>query len=47
MAKGLTVFNLMPLGAPYSRRYKERVQRFAGFYMDEDPGAPTTIPNSS
>jgi len=42
--EGLTVFNLMPLGAPYSRRYRERVQRFAGFYMDEDPGAPNYDP---
>jgi hypothetical protein len=42
--EGLTVFNLMPLGDPYSRRYKERVQRFAGFYMDEDPGAPNYDP---
>ena len=42
--EGLTVFNLMPLGAPYSRRYIERVQRFAGFYMDEDPGAPNYDP---
>jgi len=42
--EGLTVFNLMPLGAPYSRRYRERVQRFAAFYMDEDPGAPNYDP---
>src|SRR5258708_26780587 len=42
--EGLTVFNLMPLGAPYSRRYRDRVQRFAGFYMDEDPGAPNYDP---
>jgi hypothetical protein len=42
--EGLTVFNLMPLGDPYSRIYKERVQRFAGFYMDEDPGAPNYDP---
>src|SRR3569833_604335 len=42
--EGLTVFNLMPLGDPYDRRYKERVQRFAGFYMDEDPGAPNYDP---
>jgi hypothetical protein len=42
--EGLTVFNLMPLGDPYSRRYRERVQRFAGFYMDEDPGAPNYDP---
>jgi hypothetical protein len=42
--EGLTVFNLMPLGDPYSRLYKERVTRFAGFYMDEDPGAPNYDP---
>jgi hypothetical protein len=42
--EGLTVFNLMPLGDPYSRRYRERVQRFSGFYMDEDPGAPNYDP---
>ena len=42
--EGLTVFNLMPLGAPYSRIYRERVKRFAGFYMDEDPGAPNYDP---
>ncbi len=42
--EGLTVFNLMPLAAPYDRRYRERVQRFAGFYMDEDPGAPNYDP---
>jgi len=42
--EGLTVFNLMPLGDPYSRRYRERVTRFAGFYMDEDPGAPNYDP---
>lgn len=42
--EGLTAFNLMPLGDPYSRVYKQRVQRFAGFYMDEDPGAPNYDP---
>jgi hypothetical protein len=42
--EGLTVFNLMPLGNPNSRRYRERVERFAGFYMDEDPGAPNYDP---
>jgi hypothetical protein len=42
--EGLTVFNLMPLGDPYNRRYRERVERFAGFYMDEDPGAPNYDP---
>jgi hypothetical protein len=43
-AEGLTVFNLMPLGDPYSRIYRQRVKRFAGFYMDEDPGAPNYDP---
>ena len=42
--EGLTVFNLMPLGAPYSRLYRDRVKRFAGFYMHEDPGAPNYDP---
>ncbi len=42
--EGLTVFNLMPLGDPYSHIYRERVKRFAGFYMDEDPGAPNYDP---
>ena len=43
--EGLTVFNLMPLGDPYSHLYRERVKRFAGFYMDEDPGAPNYDPD--
>ena len=42
--EGLTVFNLMPLGNPYSRIYRDRVKRFSGFYMDEDPGAPNYDP---
>ena len=42
--EGLTVFNLMPLGDPYSRIYRERIKRFSGFYMDEDPGAPNYDP---
>jgi hypothetical protein len=42
--EGLTVFNLMPLGNPYSHIYRERVKRFSGFYMDEDPGAPNYDP---
>ena len=39
-AEGLTVFNLMGLSDPYDARYRERVKRFAGFYLNEDPGAP-------
>ncbi len=42
--EGLTVFAQMPLGNPYDRRYRERIKRFAGFYMDEDPGAPNYDP---
>jgi hypothetical protein len=42
--EGLTVFNLMPLGDPYSAIYRQRVRRFSGFYMDEDPGAPNYDP---
>jgi len=42
--EGLTVFNLMPLGDPYSRLYRERVERFAGFYDGSDPGAPNYDP---
>jgi hypothetical protein len=39
-AEGLTVFNLMGLSDPHDPLYRERVKRFAGFYMNEDPGAP-------
>jgi hypothetical protein len=43
-AEGLTVFNLMPLSDPHDPHYIERVRRFAGFYMNEDPGAPNYDP---
>lgn len=39
-AEGLTVFNLMGLADPHDPRYRERVKKFIGFYMNEDPGAP-------
>ncbi len=39
-AEGLTVFNLMGLSDPYDLRYRNRIKRFIGFYMNEDPGAP-------
>lgn len=42
--EGLTVFNMMPLADPYSRATRQRMKRFAGFYMDEDPGAPNYDP---
>ncbi len=38
--EGLTVFNLMGLGNPYSKSWRDRVRRFAGFYIGEDPSAP-------
>jgi len=38
--EGLTPFNLQGLSDPGDPRYRERVLRFAGFYLNEDPGAP-------
>jgi hypothetical protein len=37
--EGLTVFNLMGLGDPHDPAFQARVRRYAGFYMNEDPGA--------
>ena len=37
--EGLTAFNLQGLSDPYDRAFRQRVRRFAGFYMDEDPQA--------
>ncbi|MBH52719.1 MAG: hypothetical protein CMI18_00010 [Opitutaceae bacterium] len=37
--EGLRVFNLQGLSDPYNLDYQKRVRRFAGFYMNEDPGA--------
>lgn len=42
--EGLTVFDLQGLGDPYDARFQQRVKRFAGFYMNEDPGAPNYDP---
>ncbi len=42
--EGLTVFNLQGLSDPYDDAYRKRVRRFAGFYMNEDPGAPNYDP---
>ncbi len=38
-AEGLVVFNLQGLSDPNDARYGQRVRRFAGFYLNEDPGA--------
>ena len=42
--EGLSVFDLQGLSDPHDPRYRNRVQRFAGFYMNEDPGAPNYDP---
>ena len=39
ISEGLMVFNMMGLGDPYEVKFRHRVRRFAGFYMNEDPGA--------
>ena len=43
-AEGLSVFNLQGLSDPYNGNFRKRVRRFAGFYMNEDPGAPNYDP---
>ena len=43
-SEGLTVFNLQGLSDPEDDRFRHRVRRFAGFYMNEDPGAPNYDP---
>ncbi len=42
--EGLTVFNLMGLGDPHDPAFQARVRRYAGFYMNEDPGAANYDP---
>lgn len=43
-AEGLTVFCNQGLSDPRDERYLQRLRRFAGFYMNEDPGAPNYDP---
>src|SRR5712691_25276 len=38
--EGLAVFNLQGLSDPDDRKFQQRVRRYAGFYMNEDPDAP-------
>ena len=38
--EGLQLFNRMALSVPTDPKYLERIRRFAGFYMGEDPEAP-------
>ncbi len=42
--EGLTVFNLQGLSDPRDLDFQKRVRRYAGFYMNEDPGAPNYDP---
>ena len=42
--EGLSVFDLQGLSDPQDARFRQRVKRFAGFYMNEDPGAPNYDP---
>lgn len=43
-AEGLMVFNLQGLSDPEDIRFGQRVRRFAGFYLNEDPAAPNYDP---
>ena len=42
--EGLVVFNLQGLSDPRDERFGQRVKRYAGFYLNEDPGAQNYDP---
>jgi hypothetical protein len=42
--EGLTPFNVQGLSDPSDRLFRQRVRRFAGFYLNEDKGAPNYDP---
>jgi hypothetical protein len=42
--EGLCVFNLQGLSDPSDVLFQQRVRRYAGFYMNEDPQAPNYDP---
>lgn len=42
--EGLVVFNLQGLSDPRDAKYGQRVRRYAGFYLNEDPGAQNYDP---
>jgi hypothetical protein len=42
--EGMVVFNLMGLNNPRDGEFEKRVKRYAGFYLNEDPGAPNYDP---
>lgn len=39
-AEGLTVFQMQGLSHPHDAQFVARARRYAGFYLNEDPGAP-------
>ena len=43
-SEGLTVFNNQGLSDPDNLKFRHRVRRYAGFYLNEDPGAPNYDP---
>src|SRR5262249_21401035 len=43
-AEGLTVFQMQGLSDPHDDRFLARARRSAGFYLNEDPGAPNYDP---
>jgi hypothetical protein len=43
-AEGLTVFQMQGLSHPHEPRHQQRARRYAGFYLNEDPGAPNYDP---
>ncbi len=43
-AEGLTVFQMQGLSHPHAERFKQRAARYAGFYLNEDPGAQNYDP---
>lgn len=45
--EGLQLFNRMALSVPADPKYLERVRRFAGLYMGEDPEAPNYDPKAN
>ncbi len=44
LGEGLSVFNLEGLCDPRDARFSQRVTRYAGFYLNDDPGAPNYDP---
>jgi hypothetical protein len=44
LGEGLSVFNHEGLCDPHDGRFRQRVSRYAGFYLNDDPGAPNYDP---